>query len=92
MNPSGRLLLFPKLRFIFAKIKAQFSFAKIKAQFSYVLIIIFRNLLKNVLLHRYFVKFGSYLFLHGKKSVLFDQKWRIDAPGIGINNPKLYIC
>ena len=30
-----------------------------------------------------------YLFLHGKKTVLFGQKWRISAPGIVINNPKV---
>ena len=27
--------------------------------------------------------------LHGKKTVLFGQKWRISAPGIVINNPKI---
>ena len=31
----------------------------------------------------------AHLFLHGKKSVLFGQKWRISAPGIIINNPKI---
>ena len=30
-----------------------------------------------------------YLFLHGKKSVLFGQKWVISALGIVINNPKI---
>ena len=29
------------------------------------------------------------MFLHGKKSVLLGQKWRISAPGIVINNPKI---
>ena len=33
--------------------------------------------------------FKTYLFLHEKKSVLFGQKWRISAPGIVINNPKI---
>ena len=33
--------------------------------------------------------FVSYPFLHGKKTVLFGQKWRISAPGIVINNPKI---
>ena len=31
----------------------------------------------------------SYLFRHGKKSVPFGRKWRISAPGIVINNPKI---
>ena len=31
----------------------------------------------------------SYLFLHGKKSVLFGHKSRISAPGIVINNPRI---
>ena len=31
----------------------------------------------------------SYPFLLGKKTVLFGQKWRISAPGIVINNPKI---
>ena len=36
-----------------------------------------------------FMRCCPYLFLHGKKSVLFGQKWRISAPGIVINNPKI---
>ena len=31
----------------------------------------------------------SYLYRHGKKSVPFGHKWRISAPGIFINNPKM---
>ena len=31
----------------------------------------------------------TYPFLHGKKTALFGQKWRISAPGIVINNPKI---
>ena len=31
----------------------------------------------------------SYLYRHGKKSVPFGHKWRISAPGIVINNPKI---
>ena len=31
----------------------------------------------------------SSLFRHGKKSVPFGYKWRISAPGIVINNPKI---
>ena len=31
----------------------------------------------------------AYLFRHGKKSVLCGNKWRISAPGIVINNPKI---
>ena len=36
-------------------------------------------------------QFKSYLFRHGKKSVPlpFGHKWRISAPGIIINNPKI---
>ena len=31
----------------------------------------------------------SYLFRHGKKSVPYGHKWRISAPEIEINNPKI---